>query len=323
MTIANALYYDLDEACEILSTKLQTSNLTPKRLIKYIYQFEIAIHIFGYGFSITCDFNFASKQTDDLGNTEYFKRLEDELSGWNYDQGSIFELEQSDVCFFLFQDTIRVYQLKDMIPLIVFGKANNAIEALKTLSFDLRHFEDFKISNFCPYINTDYIDLNELKNRSVRNMDIKPKLIIDEIYDEEDSIEPDQTIDIEGLLIKLSDIVITQDNLKKLELYLVNPEEFKASAFESSKSTANQSRQHSGVSKNKIKAKEVAKAFAEYFWKNDTEKLIKIGTMCDKVYEALLYTEYRDELPEKNGSIKTWIKDVAPNYAREAGRNKN
>lgn len=321
MTIANALYYDLDEVCEILSKKLLTSNLTPQRLIKYIYQFEISTHIFGYGFSITCDFNFASKPTTD--NIKYFRRLESVLSGWNFDQGSIFELDQSDVCFFLFQDTVRVCTLKNMVPLIVFGKANNAIEAIQTLGFDLNQFKDLKISNFRPYIDTNYINLNELKSRSVSNMDIKPKLIIDPIYDEDDFIEPVQNIDIEGLLIKLSDLVITQSNLKKLELFLDNPQEFTASSFESNKPKVSQSRQHSGVSQQKVRAKLVAKAFAEHFWQQDTQNLIKIGTMCDKVYWALIDTEYKNELPEKNESIKTWIKDIAPIYAREAGRNKS
>ncbi|OTG98364.1 hypothetical protein B9T24_03235 [Acinetobacter sp. ANC 4654] len=77
-----------------------------------------------------------------------------------------------------------------------------------------------------------------------------------------------------------------------------------------------------GISQEKIEAKRYAKNIADYLWKKDKTKEIKIGQMCENVYSALFETNHKDQLPDRVISIRSWIKDVAPAYASEAGRNK-
>lgn len=77
-----------------------------------------------------------------------------------------------------------------------------------------------------------------------------------------------------------------------------------------------------GVSKEKIEAKRYARNIADYLWRKDIENKIKIKEMAINVYAELHQTEYKDQLPDKPESLKEWIKDIAPNYAKESGRPK-
>lgn len=77
-----------------------------------------------------------------------------------------------------------------------------------------------------------------------------------------------------------------------------------------------------GKSRAKEHAQLAAKAIAIHEWKNDREKQIKIGEMCEIVWSTLIETEHMQELPSKPESLKDWIKRVAPAYAQEPGRPK-
>ncbi|WP_284108405.1 hypothetical protein [Acinetobacter pittii] len=77
-----------------------------------------------------------------------------------------------------------------------------------------------------------------------------------------------------------------------------------------------------GKSRAKEHAQLAAKAIAIHEWKNDREKQIKIGEMCEIVWSTLIETEHMQELPSKPESLKDWIKEIAPGYAKEAGRPK-
>lgn len=77
-----------------------------------------------------------------------------------------------------------------------------------------------------------------------------------------------------------------------------------------------------GVSKEKIEAKRYARNIAEYLWRKDIEHKIKIKEMAINVYAELHQTHHRAQLPDKPESLKGWIKDIAPSYAKESGRPK-
>lgn len=69
-------------------------------------------------------------------------------------------------------------------------------------------------------------------------------------------------------------------------------------------------------------AKFAAKTLANYLWNKDTDNKIKIKEMAITVYAELNQTEHRVKLPDQAVSLKEWIKEVAPAYAKEAGRPK-
>lgn len=77
-----------------------------------------------------------------------------------------------------------------------------------------------------------------------------------------------------------------------------------------------------GKSKARENAKFAAKTLAHYLWSKDTDNKIKIKEMAINVYAELSQTEHHVELPDQAVSLKEWIKEVAPAYAKEAGRPK-
>lgn len=82
-----------------------------------------------------------------------------------------------------------------------------------------------------------------------------------------------------------------------------------------------QSRQ--GVGKAKILAKEVAKHVAKKLWEEDKDKKIKVTEMATAVYVELQKCYLADQLTDQAVSLKDWIRDIAPEYARKGGRPKN
>lgn len=77
-----------------------------------------------------------------------------------------------------------------------------------------------------------------------------------------------------------------------------------------------------GKSPAKERAQLAAKTLATYLWNQDTDRKIKIKEMTFMVYAELNQTEHHTQLPDHPISIKDWIKEVAPEYAREPGKTK-
>ena len=75
-----------------------------------------------------------------------------------------------------------------------------------------------------------------------------------------------------------------------------------------------------GVSQAKVDAKLAAATLADYLWRKDTDQKIKIKDMATTVLIDLKQTSHIDQLPENPESLKKWIEEIAPPYAREAGR---
>ncbi len=52
LSFDTAEYYSLQEACDYLNRKFETDNITPKKLLKRIYEFDLDTYIYGRGFSL-------------------------------------------------------------------------------------------------------------------------------------------------------------------------------------------------------------------------------------------------------------------------------
>lgn len=81
-------------------------------------------------------------------------------------------------------------------------------------------------------------------------------------------------------------------------------------------------RKPQGKSRAKEHAQLAARTLANYLWNQDKDNKIKIMEMAITVYAELSQTEHREQLPDQSASLKGWINDIAPEYAREAGRPK-
>ncbi|MFV5482241.1 hypothetical protein [Acinetobacter towneri] len=84
----------------------------------------------------------------------------------------------------------------------------------------------------------------------------------------------------------------------------------------------NTTRKPQGKSRAKEYAQIAAKTLANFLWNQDKDNQIKIKEMAITVHAELYQTEHREQLPNHSVSLKDWIKDIAPEYAREAGRPK-
>lgn len=80
-----------------------------------------------------------------------------------------------------------------------------------------------------------------------------------------------------------------------------------------------------GVSSEKLNAKIAAQTLADYLWRKDEEKKIRIKDMALNVFVELYKTEHSNQLPEKAESLQPWIKNIADKYphSTQAGRPKN
>lgn len=74
------------------------------------------------------------------------------------------------------------------------------------------------------------------------------------------------------------------------------------------------------VNKEKEALVETARSLAEEMWDADKEEKIRISEMAVNVYDAMLDQGFIDALPENKSTLKDWIKDVAPKYARMGGK---
>lgn len=77
-----------------------------------------------------------------------------------------------------------------------------------------------------------------------------------------------------------------------------------------------------GISLAKESAINKAKELAKIEWEKDKDHSIKLGSMVQIIWEQLIDLEYTDQLPNESRSIRHWIKDIAPSYARKGGRPK-
>ncbi|MCK5852232.1 hypothetical protein KAH27_04305 [bacterium] len=77
---------------------------------------------------------------------------------------------------------------------------------------------------------------------------------------------------------------------------------------------------------NAKKLKKFAQKTAEKLWKDDKDKKIRIGQMCDLVYplvyEYAVEKDMTEQIPEQVNGLKPWLRKIAPDYAKEGGRPK-
>ena len=67
----------------------------------------------------------------------------------------------------------------------------------------------------------------------------------------------------------------------------------------------------------------MAKIIAERVWRNDEDQEIRLTDACHHVWPELVEVAhdrgFEDALPDKPESLKPWLREFAPDYARKAG----
>lgn len=336
----DADYYSLEEAADYLNKKYEKYEFSGYTVLKQLISYKISTHIYGFGLTtFGSEFIFESNLVSRLeqkdiskfpyNNDDMAVELSEFLRAESKNTGLFLELKYRDLVQLGMQKQVITPTFQDVIPFDYISKASNLREVIECLwkeevsnyTTKVRNILDENKINYTKALFENFVQVENVcsgkelqeyvNNKSY--LSIKPKLV--EVAKDADELE-----DLCYFKIDLDDILLIRKNLITLEKYLIGEEIYIDSqknikSFNSSKSPL-------GKSKNKEKAQWAAKTLASHFWKSDIKQEIRIKEMCVIVFGELLQSEHNEQLPDKSPSLKDWIKDVAPSYAREAGRPK-
>lgn len=330
-------YYKLQEASDFLNVKYDTQNTTPIKLLKKAIEHKIRLFVYGRGFNVNGDYVLTSfltrdrtaysdmNETDRLKLREYnigvTRVIDDMLSALLNDQGAFMQLKNEVIETLPLThkvDTQYVgegYLFEGILPITATKSDSNNLDFIK--SYLLDRFDDsvgFTLA-FYPKIEV-YPDTEAERDIALANA-IKGcslKIIDYYEYDEDKDNEP---LTIEPYFeITLDDLIILNDDLIKLEQLILGNEISEEN--QSNLSSIDLGRK--GLSKNKALAQHIAKHIAETEWQADKDNKIRMSDMTDIVWAKLYKLGFSHELPDQSKSLKPWIRDIAPDYASEAGR---
>lgn len=347
LSFEKAEYYTLQEACDYLNLKNGINTITTKKLLKQIsfYKINTFIHF-------RMDY---AEQDENVGlYIEYYEDDILETVQSNMDKVSqYYNCSKND----LTKDKINNYllmvheKLTNYIAMRLLGEiymgnllflvnnwtienmalSTHADSKTRVFSFDGFLTKDNLYKNPSePSILQEWrinIDEEEYFATGIYNMyfeltsnnikflqDFKRKFPYDTCFD----IRSDELV-IVDFDITINDLIILHKDLMELENNIIS----NSPAPQKDKLETKQIKPRKGVSLKKLQAQEYAKVIAKALWNNDKERAIKIGEMAEIVYSEVYNLGYQSELPYNSASIKDWIKDVAPEYARTGGRPRN
>lgn len=331
----NADYYSLTEAVEYLNQKYNQYLSTDSTLLKQLLAYKIPTHIYSFGlttfgseFIFKNDFLPRNEKNESTCDTDSLAAdLSEFLRAEGAKTGLFFELRHQDLVQIYMQKQVTTHSFQDVIPFEYIANATNLREVIDeiwrgTVSYyankELHSLIQKQIDNtkelFDNFDSVEEIlnvkDMQEFLSNS-QYLNVKPQIV-----------EIDKDIghlkDFCFFKILAEDIFILRKNLALLEKYLIGEEVY----VESPKALIEITKSPKGKSKYKEMAQFAAQTLANFLWKQDKENKIKIKEMAIQVYAALNQTEHREQLPDQPVSLKKWIEDIAPEYAREAGRPK-
>lgn len=327
-----ASFYTLQEAADYLNEKYKKYVCTDSTLLKQLLAYKIPTHVYSFGLN-TFGSEFIFK--NDLLPRKQKERWLDKQDDIVADLGEFLKAEGSKTGLFLelrHQDLVQIYMqkqvithsFKDVIPFEYINNSTNLREVIEemwkeTISYanenphhNLQEQVDNTKELFDNFVAVDEIlNSKDMQDFSCKKqyLDIKPQIV--EIEKNTGYLE-----DFSFFKIISEDLFILKKNLGLLEKYLIGEEMYEQRYKPLIKITQSPR----GKSKDKEMAQFAAKTLAAYLWSKDTENKIKIKEMAIIINAELNRTEHYAQLPEQSISLKKWIEDVAPEYAREAGR---
>lgn len=331
-----AEYYTLEEASEYLNRKYKTDNITAHKLLKKVVQYEIPLFIYGKNFQLTGDYVMKSFKSvelinDDMElyrstlkevakrNTSIYSKISSMLSAVMENTGGLLKLNLDATREFLFNSKITTSSIEEsclfsgFLPIAIPNSDASGLDYLD--DYLLSNFEDSVAFTLALYPNIDVFPEDEEEITLAINKAIElctPKVVDYYLYDKEN----EQTYITPYFEISRSDLLVLSSGVTKLEELISNNEEPSIEV----KSLDTDFLKQKGVSPQKLLAKHMAKHIADKEWQADKQNKVKITEMAEIVYSKLYSLGFYDELPDQAKSIKSWIRELAPDYAREGGR---
>lgn len=327
-----AEYYSLEEASEYLNRKYKTDNITVHKLLKKVVQYAIPLFIYGKHFQLTGDFVMSSYKSvrlinDDMElyrntlkeilvlNKPAYSKINSMLSAVMENTGGFLELNLETTKEFLFNNKITTDSIDEsslfsgFLPL---GTPDGDASSLDYLDdYLLGDFEDSVAFTLAIYPSIDIFadDEEEITSAIDRTIELCTPKVVDYYCND---IEGQKAYITPYFEINKIDLMILNSGVKKLEGIIASIEEPSIEV----KSLDTDFLKKKGISLHKLLAKHIA----DKEWQADKQHKIKITEMAEIIYSKLYSLGFHNELPDQAKNIKSWIKEVAPDYASEGGR---
>lgn len=331
-----AEYYTLEEASEYLNRKYKTDNINAHKLLKKAVHYQIPLFIYGKNFQITGDYVMKSFKSVELINDDMelyrstlkevakrnrsiYSKIDSMLSAVMENTGGLLELNLETIRGFIFNDKITTDNVEEsglfigFLPIAIPNSDASGLDYLDEYLLD--SFEDSVAFTLALYPSIDVFPDDEEEITLAINRVVElctPKVVDYYLYDEEN----EKSYITPYFEINKSDLVILNSGITKLEELISSIEEPNIKV----KSLDTDFLKKKGVSPQKLLAKHMAKHIASKEWQADKHDKIKITEMAEIIYSKLYSLGFNDELPDQAKNIKSWIKEVAPDYASEGGR---
>ena len=122
-----------------------------------------------------------------------------------------------------------------------------------------------------------------------------------------------------GVAVSKDDLYIRRDDLLIL-LGLKEISDISDQQTNEKKNQQHMENKKNGISNDKHNAMTTARNIAASLWRTDQHREKRLSEMANEVWAELYRLGFADQLPEKLENMTNWIRTVAPEHARKAGR---
>jgi len=305
-----APFYTLKQAAKELNRILKVDYYDSKKLLSIALVYDLKLHAYFSGdISVFVDTNFYFLNKRELGTT--IKEITEEIINFEITSGALLELNTYSIekIYHFGQSDVNNYGLENITNLNA-----NAANQSHFLSYSPLKQKYLKYISEQEIKEIEILGIFPIRNTITKENPTRPRKY--STYRNEDNE------DIYHPIITREDIFLTHTQLTRVADGVLAIRE--ANPHDTQKETSNsyKNRKPQGKSRAKEHAQIAAKTLANFLWNQDKDNQIKIKEMAITVHAELYQTEHREQLPNHSVSLKDWIKDIAPEYAREAGRPK-
>lgn len=308
-------YYTLKQASKILNAKFKTDVYNSKMILSMSLHYKIDLHVLFFGdWSVSCDCHVPIALTrEENENRLIYQAIISDIE--DIVEGSIFDLALLRLNNFALTK-ISTFGKFDINP----DNDYRGIDGFLRLEHLFQEDGFNSISNILlKYRFNSVSKLSDDEINSIEILAIYPT--IKESFDFKPKAKPYGNEDQGDSYphIKIKDLLITHVQLEKIingdlkSRFISNKELNEESVFHLG------SNHRRGVSVAKKNAKLAAETLANYLWAKDAGKNIKLLEMARIVHAELQITEHKNQLTSIE-AVKEWLRPVAPNYAKLAGR---
>lgn len=305
-----APFYTLKEAAKELNRILKVDYYNSKKLLSIALVYDLKLHAYFCGdISVFVDISFYYLNKRELATT--IKEITEEIINLEITDGALLELNTHSIekIYYFGKSNVNNYGLENITNFS--ADASNQHHFLSYSSLKqkyLKHISEQEVKEI------NILGIFPVRNTITKENPTRPRKYF--TFRNEDNEE------IYHPIITREDIFLTHTQLTRVVDGVLAIRE--ATTHDPQRETLDpyKNRKPLGKSRAKEHAQLAARTLANYLWNQDKDNKIKIKEMAITVHAELNQTEHHDQLPDQSVSLKDWIKDIAPEYAREAGRSK-